>query len=324
MKLNYGTLIAVSAAWTKVTNKENKINPNTKDGTNPVEVVKREILETEKVIRTVRAVLEGMKENENPTNIQRIILKWTKGVWSREAIEILSLKLSTRKKKLRNKLKKVIERERSRKWNDTSIHNETRVYDWMRKIIQEDPENITPMPKKKERNQNINQSSEDNVTINTRMINAPVFWEKIWSTNPNVNFNAEWIQETKNLIKEKLNQTNEELNPESNSWQFENEEMKKIVMNKKNWNAPGWDGICNYWWKKIDSSWKYLLTELKTLAETEKMKLPDWLVVGKTILIHKDGSKDDNANYRPITCLNTMYNQGKYKGFKESAEGSKY
>eukprot|EP00794_Sanderia_malayensis_P016571 gene16571-biopygen13999 len=38
-----------------------------------------------------------------------------------------------------------------------------------------------------------------------------------------------------------------------------------------------------------------------------KTGIPDWLMEGRTTLIHKGGETRDPANYRPIACLNTAY-----------------
>ena len=35
--------------------------------------------------------------------------------------------------------------------------------------------------------------------------------------------------------------------------------------------------------------------------------MPDWVVRGRTVMIHKDGFSRLADQYRPITCLNTMY-----------------
>lgn len=294
-------LFAIGAAWTKVTSQEVKKNSKKKD---KIEEIMKEINETQKLTRTVRTVIELFKVNKNPKNAhRREIMKWTNGEWSREKVEILSLKLSNRKKRLRNKFKKTIQQERTRKWNDTAIHNESRVYDWLKKIIQEDSENITPMPKKRERNNT--PPINDRVIINPQMLSAPGYWNRIWSPKQDTDFKANWIKEASEFIQQKLNK-NEKPNQET-PLKINQEKFKQIIMKKKNWSAPGKDGIYNYWLKWIDASWKYLIEELITLAEVETIEIPSWLVTGKTILLHKGGNLEDNANYRPITCLNTIY-----------------
>jgi hypothetical protein len=39
----------------------------------------------------------------------------------------------------------------------------------------------------------------------------------------------------------------------------------------------------------------------------EPEKAPDWLTTGVTYLIPKSGDSKEVRNYRPITCLTTMY-----------------
>jgi len=40
---------------------------------------------------------------------------------------------------------------------------------------------------------------------------------------------------------------------------------------------------------------------------TEEGQIPEWLMTGVTILISKDENSERPKNYRPITCLPTVY-----------------
>lgn len=137
------------------------------------------------------------------------------------------------------------------------------------------------------------------------MLGAPEYWGRIWSPKKDIDLKADWIKEVTEIIQQKLNK-NEESNQETNL-KISEEKFKQVIMKKKNWSAPGKDGIHNYWIKWINASWKYLKKELIALAELESIEIPTWMVIGKTILLYKGGDIEDNANYRPITCLNTIY-----------------
>lgn len=82
-------------------------------------------------------------------------------------------------------------------------------------------------------------------------------------------------------------------------------DILNAVKTKKNFSAPGPDGINNYWWKKLTTSHKHLARLFNTaIAEGT---FPAWMCEGRTTLIYKKGDPKDPKNYRPITCLNTIY-----------------
>ena len=82
--------------------------------------------------------------------------------------------------------------------------------------------------------------------------------------------------------------------------------MHSIVKRRKNWSAPGIDGIQNYWWKKLKGTWKSLLNCFSRWVE-QPDEIPQWLAQGRTVLLPKTEELGNEKNYRPITCLNTCY-----------------
>ena len=83
------------------------------------------------------------------------------------------------------------------------------------------------------------------------------------------------------------------------------DQITKTINKKKNWSAPGPDGICNYWLKKLTVLHKPLSEIIEELLNDDT-SLPAWINRGRTLLIPKEGEWD-TANQRPITCLNTTY-----------------
>ena len=90
--------------------------------------------------------------------------------------------------------------------------------------------------------------------------------------------------------------------------QFEitEEKLRKETSKRKNWTAPGIDGIQNYWWKKFTSAQKALAKSFTSLYQ-DTSRIPEWWPSGRTVLLPKTKNLSDEKNYRPITCLNTSY-----------------
>jgi hypothetical protein len=72
-----------------------------------------------------------------------------------------------------------------------------------------------------------------------------------------------------------------------------------------NWKAPGRDQIPNFWLKQLEARDKYLATLFNKLIEEDQT--PEWLTAGVILLIPKNENTEKPKNYRPITCLPTIY-----------------
>ena len=84
------------------------------------------------------------------------------------------------------------------------------------------------------------------------------------------------------------------------------QDLKREIKKRKNWSSPGVDGIQNFWWKKFPSIHENLVgTMRKWCIRPEEML--NIIPVGKTFLIPKTNRLDLPSEYRPITCLNTIY-----------------
>ena len=123
------------------------------------------------------------------------------------------------------------------------------------------------------------------------------FWGGIWELEAQTPTKV-WMQEIEKELQTKVQQTN--------NFEISNEHLKKEIMKRKNWSAPGIDGIQNFWWKKFPSIQENLTKIMRVWCERPE-EIPKWLASGKTFLIPKTRRLDIPSEYRPITCLNTIY-----------------
>ena len=79
-----------------------------------------------------------------------------------------------------------------------------------------------------------------------------------------------------------------------------------IHLRRKNWTAPGIDGIQNYWWKRFQIAQKALTRAFERMKNDYDM-IPVWWPTGRTVQIPKTKDLSNEQKYRPITCLNTSY-----------------
>ena len=75
------------------------------------------------------------------------------------------------------------------------------------------------------------------------------------------------------------------------------------VKKQKNLPVPG---VQNFYWKKFRSTWSSLLKCFNKWIE-QPDEIPDWLTLGRTVLIPKSDDLINERNYCPITCLDTCY-----------------
>ena len=139
------------------------------------------------------------------------------------------------------------------------------------------------------------------------------FWGGIWEDETKTP-NRKWMNTVAKKIREKVKNVQEFTITEKNFYD--------IVKKRKNWSAPGIDGIQNFWWKKLKGAWKSIIRCFTRWREQPEV-IPDWLTQGRTVLLPKTEDLSSERNYRPITCLNTCYKIftgmiGKY--MKEHAE----
>jgi len=123
------------------------------------------------------------------------------------------------------------------------------------------------------------------------------FWGGIWEDDQKTT-ETEWMKDIGNRIKEKIQEVHE--------FMVCDKDIKEVIKKKKNWTAPGIDGIENFWWKIFTSTWQPLSEAMNSWIE-DQSKIPEWLAIGRTVLIPKAIDLSSEKDYRPITCLNTSY-----------------
>ena len=106
------------------------------------------------------------------------------------------------------------------------------------------------------------------------------------------------MEEIRRQLNEKVSQVNK--------FNITFEKVKKAVAKRKRWAAPGINGIQNYLWKKLEPAQK-ALTRAFTKIKKDNTNIPTWWPTGRTVLLLKTKSLDDEKDYCPITCLNTSY-----------------
>ena len=123
------------------------------------------------------------------------------------------------------------------------------------------------------------------------------FWSKTWENTKVHNEEASWIKEEEQRLKDVKQQ----------EWKsFTTQEIGKTVLKTSNWKSPGHDQLANFWIKNLTALHEDLAKAYNIVIQ-EPEKTPAWLTVGRTILLPKTKETRAPNNYRPITCLPTMY-----------------
>ncbi|XP_063891870.1 uncharacterized protein LOC135117207 [Helicoverpa armigera] len=119
-----------------------------------------------------------------------------------------------------------------------------------------------------------------------------MFWRNLWST-PVCHEEGGWTRDVEREC-EKMEEVN-----------ITSSDVAYAVRPMQNWKSPGPDGLHNFWLKWLQSSHPSLASQLQSSLEAGS--LPQFLTTGVTHLLHKSGSTAEPKNYRPITCLPTVY-----------------
>ena len=84
------------------------------------------------------------------------------------------------------------------------------------------------------------------------------FWAGIWEDKTTTPY-RKWIKTIAEKIKAKVTNV-EEL-------QITEKKLYETLRKRKNWSAPGIDGIQNFWWKKLSGVWKALIKSMNRWIE---------------------------------------------------------
>lgn len=145
--------------------------------------------------------------------------------------------------------------------------------------------------------QKVNQEGETKETKPPKEEEVFNFWNDLWSKEVHHNKNSEWITE------ERASKQNvERMEVQAVTLNDVKEAVKKL----NNWKSPGPDKIQNYWWKYLDSLHPLIAVLVDKTIRNPQL-LPEYLTQGITYLKPKSENTADPKNYRPITCLNTLY-----------------
>ncbi|KAL3273358.1 hypothetical protein HHI36_014806 [Cryptolaemus montrouzieri] len=121
------------------------------------------------------------------------------------------------------------------------------------------------------------------------------FWSGIWENDISHDENAFWMDEVESKI------------PKHNmpDITITAEDISGTLKRSNNWAAPGPDRLHNFWWKYFKSTHKTIATLFQRALEDPTSVSAQ--LTGVTHLLPKSGDSQDPRNYRPITCLPTLY-----------------
>ena len=197
----------------------------------------------------------------------------------------------TRLRKLKRAYVRKKKTEKARKINKAFQQDPGRAYPSLREMASQQADNERPKYEARRETQS------DAVFENIEQ--AASHWKALWESEGTGNKSAEWLEEVRQAIAGCV--------PESciRECDIEYDQVKKVIVKKRNWIAPGPDRIVNYWWKRMETLHESVGLSFRKLGLDDN-DVPLWFTQGKTSLIPKP-SAFSSDNTRPITCLNTIY-----------------
>lgn len=123
-----------------------------------------------------------------------------------------------------------------------------------------------------------------------------LFWKNIWEEEKIHDDSPQWVREAER---------------ESSKYRMDDvtiteEDIKATLKKTNNWSAPGVDKIQNYWWKYFAATHQHLAKLFQETLE-DPTKIPDFFTLGISHMLPKGNNAANPKNYRPITCLPTIY-----------------
>lgn len=123
------------------------------------------------------------------------------------------------------------------------------------------------------------------------------YWESIWSEKTTFSLESSWLKT--------IEETSREI-PIMTKPKITEEDLLNCLKRTPNWKAAGPDKIQGFWLKQF-TSLHSKLAKLFDRTLTDPKLFPTYLTTGVTYLLPKKGDLEDPKNYRPITCLPTLY-----------------
>ena len=136
------------------------------------------------------------------------------------------------------------------------------------------------------------------------------FWAGIWENDSKTPV-TKWMKGIEKRLREKVKSTSE--------FKVTEKDLQDVAKKKKNWSAPGIDGITNYWWKTLTATRKPLARAMQKWVD-DNTTIPQWIAVGRTVLLPKAKDLSSEEEYRPITCLNTSCSTAVHRNISEVHE----
>ena len=197
---------------------------------------------------------------------------------------------ATRLRKLKRYLKRSRKAFRRRVINQKFLQDEKLVCRQFNEAIQADPTNPQPSPVTKKDEDEEGPSMED----------TEAFWRDMYESPRKCNPDADWVKQLEEEFAQKIKVVDDA--PVVITIQM----IYGAIRHTKNWSATGIDKVANYWLKWLRVLWPRMRRSTEVLFNFPDL-LPSWLGVGKTILLFKKEQRKLPKNYRPITCLLTLY-----------------
>lgn len=140
--------------------------------------------------------------------------------------------------------------------------------------------------------------NSENIQTPLQKSNALNYWKSIWTKEGQHNPSAKWLQLERNRL-EKIQYMTD--------YKIEVDELREATTKLSNWRAPGIDGVHNYW-LKVFHTLHGKATEILNDIMQNPENAPRFFTQGITYLLPKtQPPSPDPAQYRPITCLPTIY-----------------
>ncbi|XP_026323226.1 uncharacterized protein LOC113232673 [Hyposmocoma kahamanoa] len=147
-----------------------------------------------------------------------------------------------------------------------------------------------------------NSTNEENNT-NTNNASTPTkeqletFWSGIWEDQVQHNDKATWIT---------VEETNWRAIDEMEFEEITEFDITSITDRLHNWKSPGIDKIHNFWYKKLTSLHQIIAKNFTEIILGQQ-NIPDFITTGITYMLPKTKNSSHPSQYRPITCLPTLY-----------------